>query len=323
MLKFVWHLSVAGIMLSPLAEAKNLIDFPLAKSVIDTLVDEHEFERAELVELFSRGEYIARNVQNLAKPAETTKSYREYRPMFISEQRLERGRKFMDEYAVWLNKAEQLTGVPGAVVAAIMGIETHFGGFLGQHKTFNALGTLAVTEGRRASYFQRELINFMLISRDQGFSPETVIGSYAGAMGYPQFMPSSYNAYAIDLDEDGDIDIWGDPIDAIGSVANYLSEHGWRAEEPIATRARVKDDFQSVKTNNFVRDQTLQMVRARGWEPVNAIDDPDAEVHPVRLDGEDGAEFWLGYRNFWVISRYNRSIIYTMAVFQLAQELDR
>lgn len=321
MLKTVYHAILAGLLLSPLVKAEGLLDYPLSQTVIDTLVSEHGFDRQEMEALFASGEYIARNVENLAKPAEKTKSYREYRPMFISDQTLSRGRTFMEEQREWLAKAERKTGVPGSVVAAIMGIETRFGGFLGQHRTFNSLATLAVTEGRRATYFQRELINFMLISREQGFAPDSVVGSYAGAMGYPQFMPTSYQAYAVDLDEDGDIDIWSDPIDAIGSIANYLAEHGWRADEPVATRARVTGEYQGVDLNSLRRDETLSHVRSHGWEPLVSLNDPTALVHPIRLDGEQGAEFWLGYRNFWVISRYNRSIIYSMAVYQLSEEL--
>lgn len=304
-------------------KAEGLLDRPLAGSVIDTLVSEHGFEREALEALFAEGEYIARNVENLANPAEKTKTYREYRPMFISQQKVANGHRFMAEHERWLDKAEQRTGVAAEVVAAILGVETHFGGFLGQHRTFDALATLALTEGRRAEYFQRELVNFLLISRDQGFDPLSVVGSYAGAMGYPQFMPSSYLAYAVDLDEDGDINIWDDPVDAIGSIANYLGEHGWRSDQPIATRARVDGDYQNVTTNSFERDQTLEAIREQGWEPLQTVDDPEAQVHPIRLDGEQGAEFWVGYRNFWVISRYNRSIVYTMAIFQLADELGR
>lgn len=304
----------------PLARGESLLDYPLSDTLIETLVTEHGFERAAMERLFQDGEYIARNVESLANPAERTQTYRQYRPMFISEEMIDNGRAFMAEQRQWLDRARELTGVPPSVVAAIIGIETRYGGFMGQHRTFDALATLAVTEGRRASYFQRELVNFMLIAREQSFDPLSVKGSYAGAMGYPQFMPSSYQAYAVDLDEDGMIDIWSDPIDAIGSVANYLGEHGWREDEPVATRAHVDGDYRQVEMNSFDRDRTLAGIRELGWEPLGALA-PDAQVHPIRLDGELGAEFWIGYRNFWVISRYNRSIVYTMAVFQLAQEL--
>lgn len=314
------RLLLIGVMGLSAVSAHSLIEYPLSQKVIDTLVLEHQFDRAEMERLFAEGEYLERNVESLANPAERTQAYHQYRPMFISDTMIDNGRQFMLEQATWLTKAEVATGVPPSIVAAIIGVETRYGGFLGQHRTFDALATLAVTEGRRANYFQRELINFMGISRDQGFAPRSVNGSYAGAMGYPQFMPSSYLAYAIDLDEDGDIDIWNDPIDAIGSVANYLGKHGWRRGQIVATRAHVSGNYRNVKLNSFDRDQDLIDVRRQGWQPLQALSD-DAQVHPVRLDGEEGAEFWLGYRNFWIISRYNRSIVYSMAVYQLSEEL--
>ncbi|WP_084649170.1 lytic murein transglycosylase B [Saccharospirillum impatiens] len=306
--------SAAGV------QAEELSEFPRTAAIIDVLVSEHEFDAIEVEAWFAQGEYIARNVESLAKPAETTKTYAEYRPLFVSDETVENGKRFMEQQARWLSLAEQRTGVPGEVIAAIMGVETRYGNFLGVHRTFDALATLAVTEGRRADYFQRELINFLLISRDQSFDPLSVKGSYAGAMGYPQFMPSSYLAYADDLDGDGNIDIWSDPVDAIGSIARYLDEHGWQSDEPIATRAHVSGEYRQVELNSFNRDRTLAEVAAQGWDPLVSSSD-DAQVHPIRLDGDDGAEFWLGYRNFWVISRYNRSIAYSMAIFQLSEAL--
>lgn len=317
----LWHSMLAGCLLCASGlQAQTLMDFPRTANIIEILVGEHQFDAAAVEGWFAEGEYIARNVETLAKPAETTKTYAEYRPMFVSEQTVANGKRFMEQQREWLLLAESRTGVPGEVIAAIMGVETRYGNFLGVHRTFDALATLAITEGRRADYFQRELINFLLISRDQNFDPLSVKGSYAGAMGYPQFMPSSYLAYADDLDGDGNIDIWNDPVDAIGSIARYLSEHGWRQDEPIATRARVDGDYRQADLNSFDRDRTLADVTALGWTPLISHSD-DAQVHPIRLDGDDGAEFWLGYRNFWVISRYNRSIAYSMAVFQLSEEL--
>lgn len=310
----------AGLVFSAAAQAEQLSEFPRTAAIIDLLVTEHDFSASEIDALFAQGDYIASNVESLANPAETTKTYSQYRPMFVSDQTVANGRRFMEAQDRWLSLAEQRTGVPAEVIAAIMGVETRYGNFLGVHRTFDALATLAVTEGRRADYFQRELINFLLISRDQSFDPLSVKGSYAGAMGYPQFMPSSYLAYADDLDGDGSIDIWNDPVDAIGSIARYLSEHGWQPGEPIASRARVSGDYRQVELNSFDRDRTLAEVSAQGWEPLTAASN-DAQVHPIRLDGDDGAEFWLGYRNFWVISRYNRSVAYSMAVFQLSQAL--
>lgn len=320
MQQFWGAILASGLVFTTAVQAEELSDFPRTAVIIEVLVNEHEFDAAEVEAWFAEGEYIARNVESLAKPAETTKTYAEYRPMFVSDETVENGKRFMVEQSEWLSKAEERTGVPAEVIAAIMGVETRYGNYLGVHRTFDALATLAVTEGRRADYFQRELINFLHISRDQSFDPLSVKGSYAGAMGYPQFMPSSYLAYADDLDGDGNIDIWNDPVDAIGSIARYLGEHGWQQGEPIATRAHVSGEYRQVELNSFDRDRTLADVTAQGWEPLIASSD-DAQVHPIRLDGDDGAEFWLGYRNFWVISRYNRSIAYSMAIFQLSEAL--
>lgn len=320
MQRFWGTLFASGLVAVTAAQAEQLTEFPRTSAIIDVLVNEHEFEAAQVEAWFAEGEYIARNVESLAKPAETTRTYAEYRPLFVSDETVENGKRFMEDQAEWLLLAEERTGVSAEVIAAIMGVETRYGNFLGVHRTFDALATLAVTEGRRADYFQRELINFLLISRDQSFDPLSVKGSYAGAMGYPQFMPSSYLAYADDLDGDGNIDIWNDPVDAIGSIARYLSEHGWQQDEPIATRAHVSGEYRQVELNSFDRDRTLADVVALGWDPLIAAQD-DAQVHPIRLDGDEGAEFWLGYRNFWVISRYNRSVAYSMAIFQLSEAL--
>lgn len=320
MQRFWGSILTSGLVCATAVQAEELSEFPRTAAIIEVLVNEHAFDASEVEAWFAEGEYIARNVESLAKPAETTKTYAEYRPMFVSDETVENGKQFMVEQSEWLSKAEGRSGVPAEVIAAIMGVETRYGNYLGVHRTFDALATLAVTEGRRADYFQRELINFLLISRDQSFDPLSVKGSYAGAMGYPQFMPSSYLAYADDLDDDGNIDIWNDPVDAIGSIARYLGEHGWQPNQPIASRARVSGEYRQVELNSFDRDRTLADVAAQGWEPLISASD-DAQVHPIRLDGDKGAEFWLGYRNFWVISRYNRSIAYSMAIFQLSEAL--
>jgi membrane-bound lytic murein transglycosylase B len=177
-----------------------------------------------------------------------------------------------------------------------------------------------VTEGRRADYFQREWIRYLLIMRDQKMDPLETKGSYAGAMGYPQFMPSSYVAYAVDHDQDGDIDIWTDVFDSIGSVANYLKENGWQRNGPIYTAVTGGQESDEIKLNNFDRDRTLKQLEAHGWQPDFRGNDDDL-VFPVRLEGDEGPEYWLGYKNFWVVSRYNRSFSYTMAVVQLANAI--
>lgn len=300
--------------------AKDFLDFPRTDHVIDILVNEHGLDRDIVRDWMADGKYREAPVRTIAAPAESTKTYAEYKPMFVAPDIIRNGRKFARSHQDLLVKAEQQYGVPQEIIVSIIGIETKYGRSRGRHNTFDSLGSLAVTEGRRADYFRREWIKFILISLDQGMDPLDMKGSYAGATGYPQFMPTSYEAYAVDHDGDGDINIWSDTYDAIGSVANYLRENGWRPGELIVSAVTVSGDFASVKQNSFDRDRTLAEVEAAGWQPVLRQNDDDL-VFPIRLDGEQGTEYWLGYKNFWAISRYNRSTAYSMAVFQLAEAI--
>ncbi|MDX1473583.1 MAG: lytic murein transglycosylase B [Reinekea sp.] len=301
------------------ANAKDFIQFERTANVVEILVTEHGLDRDEVMRWMSSGVYRQASVSNLAAPAETSKSYVEYKPMFLASSTVRQGKEFREKYADLLQSAERTYGVPAEIIVAIIGIESRYGRSMGRHRTFDALGSLAVTEGRRADYFQREWIKFILIMVSQGRDPLDMKGSYAGASGYPQFMPTSYDAYAVDHNEDGHIDIWSDPEDAIGSVANYLKQNGWRVGEPILTEATVGQQ-NSLEINSFSRDKTLQDIDKAGWVLTSRFE-TDGFVFPVRLDTDAGQKYWLGYRNFWVISRYNRSIAYTMAVVELADAI--
>lgn len=308
------------VFLSCAAVAQNFTAFPRAQQVVDELVEEHGLDR-ELVESWmAAGTVRETSVQKLAAPAEKTKTYAEYKPMFVSRETILYGKRFMEHNAELLSRAEQAYGVPAEIIAAIIGVESRYGISKGRHNTFSSLGTLAVTEGRRADYFQREWKRFILIAVEQGFDPTEMKGSYAGATGYPQFMPTSYVAYAVDHDGDGDVNIWDDPYDAIGSVANYLKENGWVRGAPIVSAVSLSGEYEQVKINSFERDRTLEAVKAQGWQP-EIVEDDSALVFPIRLDADDGPQYWLGYKNFWVISRYNRSTAYSMAVFHLSEEI--
>ena len=307
------------IFLAPVL-ARDFTNFDRTKVVVDILVTEHGIERGLVEKWMDSGVYQQASVSNLAAPAETSKSYVEYKPMFLASSTIKQGQSFYQEYEELLHSAENKFGVPASIIVSIIGIESRYGRSLGRHRTFDALGSLAVTEGRRADYFQREWIKFIVTMHRLGIDPLDMKGSYAGASGYPQFMPSSYEAYAVDHDGDGDIDIWTDPRDAIGSVANYLKQNGWKAGEPILTEATVKGE-NTLKINSLERDKKLANVDEAGWVLTSRFD-VDWYVFPIRLDTEEGAKYWLGYRNFWVISRYNRSIAYSMAVFQLAHAID-
>jgi membrane-bound lytic murein transglycosylase B len=318
-MRFAWSVF---LFVSCSLSAQDFTEFPRTQAVIEILVNEQGFDRALVESWMTSGSYREAPVRNLAAPAETTKNYAEYKPMFLGKETIRKGQIFATEYSELLASAEAEYGVPVSIIVAIIGIETRYGQSTGRHGTFNSLGSLAVTEGRRADYFQREWIRFLVIARQQGLDPLKIKGSYAGATGYPQFMPSSYEAYAVDHDKDGDIDIWNDPYDAIGSVANYLNENGWRTGGTIVSSATVTDPDSPVKVNSFDRSRTLADVEKLGW--YSAIREPgESQVFPIRLDAEEGTQYWLGYRNFWVISRYNRAIAYSMAVFQLAEALEQ
>lgn len=305
---------------SPGLMAKDFTEFPRTQAVIDTLVNEYKIEQALVIDWMSSGQYRQASVTNLAAPAEKTKSYVEYKPMFVADETIRAGQLFFKQNQKLLTKAESEYGVPSEIIVSIIGIESRYGRSKGRHITFDSLGSLAVTEGRRADYFQREWIRYIATMHKLGRDPLKMKGSYAGASGYPQFMPTSYQAYAVDHDKDGDINIWDDPNDAIGSVANYLKENGWRTGEPILSSASISDAGENIKINSFSRDRTLQDVVDAGWKIQNVFAAKDS-VFPIRLDTEQGARHWVGYRNFWSISRYNRSVSYSMAVYQLAQAI--
>ncbi len=306
------------IVMSPLF-AKDFTNFERTKAVVEILVTDHGIDRALVEKWMDSGVYRQSSVSNLSAPAETSKSYVEYKPMFLASSTIKQGQSFYQDNQDLLLSAEKKYGIPAAIIVSIIGIESRYGRSLGRHRTFDALGSLAVTEGRRADYFQREWIKFIVTMHKLGLDPLDMKGSYAGASGYPQFMPTSYEAYAVDHDEDGDIDIWTDPNDAIGSVAHYLQQNGWRRGEIILTEATVSGD-NLLEINSLSRDKKLVDVDAANWVLSTRLEN-DWFVFPIRLDTEDGAKFWLGYRNFWVISRYNRSIAYSMAVYHLAQAI--
>ncbi|MEZ5569555.1 MAG: lytic murein transglycosylase B [Halioglobus sp.] len=208
--------------------ADNYGDNPAALALVDELVAEEGFDRAQLLSVFAEAERKDSILEAISRPAEKTKAWHEYRAIFLTEQREAEGVEFFLKHRKTLERAERELGVPAEMIVAIIGVETYYGRISGKFRVLDALSTLAFDYPRRSPFFTSELKNYLLLTRDQGFDPTSLMGSYAGAMGYGQFMPSSYREYAIDFDDDGVIDIWNNPVDAIGSVANYFREHGWR-----------------------------------------------------------------------------------------------
>src|SRR5690606_17567924 len=205
------------------------------------------------------------------------------------------------------------------IIVAIIGVEANYGRNTGRHTVIDALSTLAVDYPPRAPFFRKELPNHFLLTREQKQDPLAFKGSYAGAMGYGQFMPSSYRAYAVDFDGDGFTDIWNNTTDAIGSVANYFKKHGWQTGEMVVSRARFEGNPAGETFNNIQPPQhTVKEWKARGFTPIKAMSD-ETLASVLQLEGQHGTEYWLATQNFYVITRYNRSHLYSMAVHQLSQ----
>lgn len=243
-----------------------------------------------------------------------------YRSKFLTEDSIANGVRFWQRHAAALERAAARYGVPPEYVVAIIGVETRYGGYVGKTRILDALATLAFAYPRRADYFSGELESFLVMTRDEGLDPFRPQGSYAGAMGLGQFMPSSFRDYAVDFDGDGHRDLW-DPVDAIGSVANYFSEHGWRPGEPVAIPSQVRAGLAAgtMKTG-FDTRYSLSELAGRGIMPAGSPGRA-SKASLLKLDVGSDYEYWLGLPNFYTITRYNHSTYYAMAVHQLARAI--
>ncbi|RRJ83568.1 lytic murein transglycosylase B [Aestuariirhabdus litorea] len=318
------RLPVLGISLCLAAGGALAADYsgsPQALALIEEMVEEHQYDRETLQRVFDSAERKQPILDAIARPAERTKTWGEYRKIFLTPARTEAGLAFWQQHAEALSRAEREYGVPAQIIVAIIGVETFYGKHKGRFRVVDALSTLGFDYEPRQSFFRKQLKEFLLLSREQRFDPLELTGSYAGAMGFPQFIPSSFRAYAVDFDGDGQIDIWNNPVDAIGSVANYFRRHGWQQGAPVVTRARVSGSRYADGVSDKLKPaQTLEQLEALGWEPLQAPA-ADASVRGIRLQGERGSEFWVGMHNFYVITRYNHSTLYAMAAYQLSEEL--
>lgn len=309
----------------PGARAASALDPVAVASFVADMQSRHGFEPTALNALFARAERLDSVLAAISKPAEY-KPWYAYRPIFLTRQRIDQGVAFWNEQAPILAAAERKSGVPAAIIVAIIGVETAYGRNTGSYRVLDALATLAFHYPKRAPFFRSELENFLLLTRDEHVDPLTPTGSYAGAMGIPQFMPSSFRNFAVDFDTDGHRDIWRNPRDAIGSVGNYLVAHGWQAGEPIAVPAAQSNANAREVADAVELEYTIAQYAMRGVRPLEQIGAQYAEVPAVLLGYESSAtatEYWLGLRNFYAITRYNRSPKYALAVFQLADAIAR
>ena len=287
---------------------------------IDEMVEQHGFDRAYLVEKFSSAKRLDNVLKSIAKPAEKELNWGQYRPIFVTNKRTDKGKKFIQENMATLQRAEKEYGVPVEIIAAIIGVETFYGRHTGKYTVFDSLTTLGFDYPKRSKFFRSELKQFLLLSKEESIDIETMTGSYAGAMGMPQFISSSYRRYAVDFDGDGKRDLWNSTEDVIGSVANYFSEHGWIKGASVTFPVTVTDKS-IVKGNKLKPYITVGELEKKGVK-INTDVDSKEMVTLLKFEGKAGDEYWIGLKNFYVITRYNHNEMYAMAVFQLSERFD-
>jgi membrane-bound lytic murein transglycosylase B len=303
----------------------NYGESPAAMQFVDEMVEEEGFSREELKRVFAQAERQESILKAIARPAEKTKAWYEYREIFLNDKRLSQGVEFYKQHRQTLQRAEQEFGVPAQIIVSVIGVETYYGRVAGSYRVIDALSTLAFDYPKRSEFFTKELKNYLILSREQGMDPLQMKGSYAGAMGYGQFMPSSYRNYAVDYDGDDIIDIWKNPVDAIGSVANYFKQHGWRQGQTVVSAARLSGQAELpedmlVHGRQLQPEHTVADFKAAGLVPDQTLAS-DALATAMKFELQEGYEYWLGLHNFYVITRYNHSAMYAMSVYQLSEQI--
>lgn len=319
----------------------------LAIELIDELVNDLEFDRATLESVFADAKFDPSIIKRMERPAESI-NWHEYKEIFLQPERTAAGVQFIKANIEDLRRAEETYKVPRHIIAAIIGVESYYGKFLGEHRVLDALATLGFDYPRRADFFRDQLRHFLILACEERIKPfdledscyrsseykssgdgkeiGDLVGSYAGAMGYGQFIPESYRNFAVDFDLDGVRDIWTNTSDAIGSIANYFAEHGWNDDEEVLERVELNNQptqLEEIANSDLKPDRTAAEWRTLGVK-TDAPDTSLAALFAFRLDGGQGPErhdYVLGFDNFYVITRYNRSRLYARVVYELATDI--
>ncbi len=290
------------------------------QSFIDDMVARHAFPRDELQRVIGAAEERQSILRVMSAPP-TSRPWNEFRPRYVNASRINGGVRFWQQYRPLLSRASAELGLAPEMIVATIGIETLYGRQMGNFRVIDALVTLAFGYPRRADYFRGELEQFLLMARDERMDPLAPKGSYAGAMGYAQFMPGSFRRHAIDFDGDGRIDMWKHPADPIGSVANYYRNHGWVAGEPVVVPASVSEEAAVPLIASGIEPRTpVSRLIAAGVTPLAPVDE-SREAALFTLQTDAGPRYWLAFANFYAITRYNRSLNYAMSVHELAREI--
>lgn len=318
---------VAGI-----AFAQPAPDAAVRSAFVAEAAEKYGLAPDEIEGWLAQSEYRQSIVDAMSRPAEAVKPWKHYRPIFITDRRISDGQAFLARHRANLDQVAADTGVPAEMIVAIIGVETSYGGNTGSYRVLDALYTLGFfypvsgdpakveRETMRGRFFRDELAQVMLLAKEEKLDLAALKGSYAGAMGYGQFMPSSYRAYARDGDGDGRRDLFNSLPDVFASVANYFVAHGWQKDEPVVARAIAADGVAPFVPDTLEAKYSLAEIGARGYRPTEA-QGHDLAATLVTFEGNEGTEYWLGFRNFYAITRYNRSPMYAMAVYQLSREI--
>ncbi len=298
--------------------SKNLSRTESAARFVDALYIEQGFAKSQVRQWLDSAVIKHEILAKIAKPAEAMPWHR-YQKIFLTQQRIEAGVKFWQANAEVLRKAEQRYGVPPEIVVAILGVETFYGRHTGKYRVLDALSTLAFAYPPRGVFFQSELASFLVLCREQNLNPALPLGSYAGAIGIPQFMPSSFRHYAVDFNGDKKIDLGHDKADVIASVANYLHQHHWQPGQAIAVPMTATNQAYKAKlTTSLKPDLRLAELKSLNLT-ITAPLALSEKVKILELNQEQGVELWATLENFYCLTRYNHSALYAMAVYQLSQ----
>ena len=324
-INFAWHLISCAFSVLLVSCTSNISGSKSATVFIDMMVTTHHFDESSLEKIFQTVEVKEDVIKRISSPAEGLPWYK-YRKIFMTEARIDNGVKFWHENETALTAVEQQTGVPAEIIVAIIGVETFYGQKTGNYRVIDALSTLAFAYPPRSKFFTSELENFLLLCREENIDPLEPTGSYAGAMGMPQFMPGSFRLYAADYDQDGYRDIWRNKGDVIASVANYFVKHQWQTGQaiafPVSSTGGNYKAFLSAALKPDLRVDELESLNLKISGPIPL----NTKVKLLAFEQESigqkpGEELWAGLDNFYVITRYNHSPLYAMAVYQLSQAI--
>lgn len=316
---FSFLVVLSALLWAPAAPALDVDDHPPLQILVDEMVTKHQFKRESLIAWFNEVKLRDDIVETISRPRESL-PWHEYRKSFVNDDRIRKGQIFWKTNAEAISRANSEYGVPPEIIVAILGVETRYGTQRGRYRVLESLTTLTLRYPERSQFFRNELVQFLLLTRELGVDPVSVKGSYAGAMGAPQFISSSYRRYAVDFDGDDRRDL-SDLEDAIGSIANFLKEHGWRRNEPIIGEVLLDGSMYTWLENNGAEPRiSLKHLARYGILPVSRVDDRTLAAL-ITLEGENGPVHRLGYNNFYVLTRYNRSTNYSMAVVELGEAI--